>query len=151
MADDRCEQCKGFDAETKRLVRLTHSREEVLAICNALALTMVNYQMTIKQMKPNDPKRFPLQGQLDLMGMTAGKFIVSLEPQDQMQLIKIFKDRGGIVLNINHEACPHKAVQRGPETGKKISRIGPRLDLADQAPAQALSAAKPDDSGPGAA
>ena len=116
----KCLECEKFDRETSEKMRELFSREEMLISASSIVSFLVTLTNQLKKIDRNDLKRFHFQAQIDVASRTIGKFVVSLEPKDRENFVKIIEQQSGVKLAINHETCPHgneeeSEVRRNPE------------------------------------
>lgn len=119
-----CEKCQAHDAETKRLmVELFHPDEVTFltevtfgAVINAVH-AMKNQQSKLRRIGMSQKKgvheHLQAQATMDFCATILGKFI-SVMTEERVDELNDRAQRGGVRLNIQHEACPHVAAAGAP-------------------------------------
>lgn len=109
----KCDECQKFDNETKAKMLEIFNADEIEFF--AIKTVQENYNsrtaksfLNANNGKPNNIKAMiHYQRQIDFTGAMLGKLMISLESKVLEEMMVKFK-KNGIVINLEHAACPHK-------------------------------------------
>jgi hypothetical protein len=127
-----CLECARFDNDTKKLMRELFSTEE----CILLALNIGSYLATmsweLRKFKIADLKRLSVQRQMDMTGMTLGKFMVALERKQRSMVVSQIEKQFKITLNVNHGVCPHGHLKVDEDENEREEQEKPIIARAQE-------------------